>query len=536
MSNDTSNRLPRRDFLRNVTAGAIGFKPLASGLAGLMATETILAAGDISAKSETRRRDSGDQGDGTYKNPVIMAGDIADLSIVREGQDYYLIHGYYCAPGLLMWHSRDLVNWEPFKKCQARGGGGGDIARFGDRYALLGDGHGVNIRQAPNVWGPWGETLHLGNGDAWDITHLQGSDGKFYALGGSPVPYLYEIAPDGKSIVGNQKLGYDGWPYPEEWDTEGFFIEGWNTAFHNGYYYVLAAQGGTSGPATSHMCVAARSKSPTGPWENSPYNPIIHTYTKDDPFWSKGQGTLIDTPEGEWYILYHAYLKGARNLGRQVCLEPVEWTKDGWFRVPKNIISGQPIPKPKGGEGVPHGFKLSDDFRGPELDIKWGFPAASAEGRYRFVKDGMALKAYGEGISTAVPLVMPVTHRAFEFVAEMSVPPGVEGGAGIYASSKANAMISVKDGQVRGQSLISTTRVPSPVTGERIFFRVVFINDNVRLFFGPDGAKWTKLETVFDVSGFHRNVFGGVESVQPGLYASGNGEIILHSFQLRGLV
>jgi xylan 1,4-beta-xylosidase len=518
-----------------MAAGAVGSKPVLASLAAALPSAGPKVATDPS-DLRLEIQSCGDLGNGYYKNPVIMAGDIADVSVIRVERDYYLIHGYYCAPGLLMWHSRDLVNWEPFRKCQSQGGGGGDLARRGDGYVLLGGGaRGPNIRFAPNVWGPWSEPVALGDGDAFDITHMQGADGTFYALGGSPVPYLYQLAPDGRSVARTSKLGYAGWPFPEEWDTEGFYLEGWNTAYHDGYYYLLAAQGGTSGPATSHMCVAARSRNPTGPWENSPYNPIVHTYSKDESFWSKGQGTLIDTPEGEWYILYHAYLRNARNLGRQICLEPIEWTSDGWFRIPKGIRCEQPIRKPKGGQAVPHGFKLLDDFKSPVLDLKWGFAARSAEGRYRLVADGLALKAFGAGIDDAVPMVMPVTHRAYEFVAEMTVPKGAEGGATVYCSPKASASISLRDGRVRGKSLIAQTQFPPAYPGERLFFRVVFQDDLVRLYFGPDGVKWHKLETVFDLSGFTRNTFGGVVAVRPGLYACGTGEVICHSFRLKGL-
>ncbi len=50
---------------------------------------------------------------GHYTNP-ILAGDFPDPSIFRDGDDYYMTHSsfeYY--PGLLIWHSTDLVNWTP---------------------------------------------------------------------------------------------------------------------------------------------------------------------------------------------------------------------------------------------------------------------------------------------------------------------------------------------------------------------------------------------------------------------------------------
>ena len=69
-----------------------------------------------------------DLGDGTYLNP-IMAGDHPDPSILKDGDDYYMTFSSFDAyPGLVIWHSRDLVNWEPMyrngKKIGRQGTGG----------------------------------------------------------------------------------------------------------------------------------------------------------------------------------------------------------------------------------------------------------------------------------------------------------------------------------------------------------------------------------------------------------------------------
>ena len=52
-----------------------------------------------------------DQGDGTYRNPVLFA-DYSDPDVIRVGEDYYLVaSSFNCVPGLPLLHSRDLVNW-----------------------------------------------------------------------------------------------------------------------------------------------------------------------------------------------------------------------------------------------------------------------------------------------------------------------------------------------------------------------------------------------------------------------------------------
>ena len=54
-----------------------------------------------------------DLGNGMYQNP-IMGGDYPDPSVLRVGDDFYMTHSSFeYSPGLLIWHSKDLVNWEP---------------------------------------------------------------------------------------------------------------------------------------------------------------------------------------------------------------------------------------------------------------------------------------------------------------------------------------------------------------------------------------------------------------------------------------
>ena len=167
---------------------------------------------------------------------------------------------------------------------------------------------------------------------------------------------------------------YDGWKYPTDWVVEGFSLESPKLMHRGDYFYLVCAEGGTYGPPTSHMATVARSKSIHGPWENSPFNPLIHTYSATEPWWSRGHGTLVEGPAGDWWFVYHAYGNGFRTLGRQVLLEPITWTPGGW---PKALggDAGKPMLKPRGGQAGLHGFQLSDDFTENRLGLQWAFAA-----------------------------------------------------------------------------------------------------------------------------------------------------------------
>ncbi len=61
-----------------------------------------------------------DQGDVTYLNPII-AGDHPDPTVLKDGKDYYLTYSsFYSYPGLVIWHSTDLVNWRPLAPALSR--------------------------------------------------------------------------------------------------------------------------------------------------------------------------------------------------------------------------------------------------------------------------------------------------------------------------------------------------------------------------------------------------------------------------------
>ncbi|MCP5110350.1 MAG: glycosyl hydrolase 43 family protein, partial [bacterium] len=53
----------------------------------------------------------GDQGDGTYKNPILNA-DYPDVDIEQLGDTYYMITStIHYAPGMTLLESKDMVNW-----------------------------------------------------------------------------------------------------------------------------------------------------------------------------------------------------------------------------------------------------------------------------------------------------------------------------------------------------------------------------------------------------------------------------------------
>ncbi len=223
-----------------------------------------------------------DLGDGTFQNP-ILAGDYADPSVLKEGDDYYLVHSSFLnTPGLLVWHSRDLVNWQPLGPALRQPVGSvwaPDLCKHEGRYyiyfpALAGN-HLTNlVVHAESPRGPWSDPIDLKIGNI-DPGHAVDENGKRYLF--MSAGYRVPLSADGLSVTGPEEKVYDGWQYPEEWDVETFAQEGPKILRRGDYYYMVLAEGDTAGPATSHMVIMARSRSLDGPWENSPHNPVVRT-------------------------------------------------------------------------------------------------------------------------------------------------------------------------------------------------------------------------------------------------------------------
>ena len=214
---------------------------------------------------------------------VIFEGDYPDPTIMRDGKDYYMTHStfeYY--PGLLIWHSTDLVNWTPITRALTKHTGSvfaPELIKHNGRFYIYYPANGTNyVIWADRIEGPWSEPYDL-KVTGIDPGHITDRDGTRYLfLNNGEVVQLSE---DGLQTIGDKKKVYDGWIYPGEWKTEGkdMYLESPKLIYKDGYYYMASAEGGTAGPATSHMIVLARSKSIFGPWENSPYNPLVHTYS-----------------------------------------------------------------------------------------------------------------------------------------------------------------------------------------------------------------------------------------------------------------
>lgn len=510
---------------------------------GLLLCASLATAADWKRGIEHQR--IADQGNGTFLNPVL-AGDHPDPSVLKDGQDYYLtLSSFDAYPGLPIWHSRDLVNWQPLGHAITQNVGAiwaPDLIKHGKRYyiyfpARRGDqGERSNfVVWADDIKGPWSKPIDIGLGKYIDPGHAVGEDGKRYLFlsGGDYV----QLSDDGLKVVGTPKHVYDGWKYPESWDVEGYAQEGPKITRHNGWYYMTTAVGGTAGPPTGHMVITARSRSIHGPWQNAPNNPITRTKSADEPWWSRGHATLVEGTDQRWWMLYHGYEHGFWTLGRQALLDPIEWTPDGWF-VAKGGDLGTPLKKPSG-QALPHGLALSDDFRAATLGPQWSFfnPAADEAKRLQVGDGVLRLQGKGSAPRDASPLTVIATDQAYQFEVQMTVAPGGQGGALLFYSDKLYAgvgsngenFVMHRYGEERPAKLAPSSK------GGALWLRVTNNRHIVTIHTSTDGTSWTKYPVQMEVSGYHHNVAGKFLALKPALYAAGQGQVEFRNFRYRAL-
>jgi xylan 1,4-beta-xylosidase len=303
------------------------------------------------------------------------------------------------------------------------------------------------------------------------------------------------------------------------------------------WFYLVSAVGGTAGPVTSHMVTVARSRSVHGPWEHCPHNPIVHTGSAAEPWWSRGHASVVEGPAGDWWMVYHGYENGYRTLGRQTLLEPIEWTRDGWFRARGGKLD-QPLRKPRGGQAVAAGMPLSDPFTGDTLGLQWSFFAAAAQEnqRLRHTPEGLVMQGKGTALADCSPLTCLVGDRHYEASVVLDIEGDAIGGLALFYDQRAFAGVGFSRTQMLthhyGQE---HAWMREPVQARTVHLKLSCRDQVASFQYSLDGQAWKRHPWQREVSGFHHNAFGGFLSLKIALFSAGRGEVRLRDFVYRGL-
>ena len=445
----------------------------------------------------------------TFTNPIIP-GRFADPSVIKVKDDYYMTHSMGGTPSLLIWHSRDLVHWKPIAHAANDYYGSPwapDLVFHKGKYYLyttwVGNAFGGKrsfenaVMVADRPEGPWSKPKLLGVQGLIDPGHVVDEQGNrwLYFNKGQAI----QLDESGTKTIGEIMQVYDGWPYPDDWVVECFCLESPKLFYRKGYYYLISAQGGTAGPATSHMAVVARSKCVLGPWENAPDNPLIHTQSKNERWWSQGHATLIDAGADNWVAIYHAYENGYRPLGRQTLMLPVEWTTDGWPKVAEGMSAEKLLPASLPLSSSVFTTDWQDDFTSAKPHWRWRtLNPFRLDSLLQF--GGGKIVAAAKGSSAAegnLLATFPFDHH-FEVSVQLTVEKGAHSGLFFYTDNNPVGY-ALQDGQLQ---YLSGSNARSTITWQdnTVWLKMRYDNNDLIYYYSANGRQWTKLPNSADAA------------------------------------
>ncbi|MGA9121121.1 MAG: family 43 glycosylhydrolase, partial [Bacteroidota bacterium] len=260
------------------------------------------------------------------------------------------------------------------------------------------------IVTAKNPAGPWSQPVWLPQVSGIDPSLFFDDDGKAYLLYNSVAPDntpLYEghrtirmrgFDTDRLRVMDDERILVNG---GTDIKQKPVWIEGPHVFRVNGYYYLIAAEGGT---AENHSEVVFRSRLIEGPYLPYDDNPILTqrdlSPDRTDPVTCTGHADFVETPEGGWWAVflgcqpYPPYAGNYYNTGRETFLAPVRW-KDGWptilphgQRVPRRHPYPLPSTRETGELSYGGNIAYTDDFDATSLDLNWEFLRAPLERWY----------------------------------------------------------------------------------------------------------------------------------------------------------
>ncbi len=278
-----------------------------------------------------------------FKNPVI-SGMYPDPSICRVGDDFYLVNSTFSYfPGVPLFHSKDLVNWEQISNVLDREsqlplastnfwlGIYAPTIRYNDGTFYMvttnvgvGDKSGNFYVTTTDINKPWSEPIFLKQGGIDPSFYFE--DGKCY-FSSNPEDgiWLCEI---------NPKTGEQLTPSVRIWNgTGGRYPEGAHIYKKDDFYYLVISEGGTE---FGHQLTIARSKNIYGPYQSNPANPILTHFNQigqSNPIQGVGHADFVQAKDGSYWLVclgFRTYGSNHHFLGRETFLAPISWPENAW--------------------------------------------------------------------------------------------------------------------------------------------------------------------------------------------------------------
>ena len=510
-----------------------------------------------------------------FYNPILQ-GCYPDPSITRKGDDYYLVCSSFAMfPGVPIFHSKDLVNWQQIGhvldrtsqlKVENCGISAGVYApqiiynpnneTFYMITTQFSGGFGNIVVKTKDPFQGWSDPVKL-DFNGIDPSLFFDDDGKAYVIhndapdkgkelyNGHRVIKIweYDVATD-KIIPGTNLIIVDG---GVDLSQKPIWIEAPHIYKKNGLYYLMCAEGGTGG---WHSEVIFVSNNPKGPYKPAPNNPILtqRYFSKDRTNkvdWA-GHADLVKVSEDKYYGVFLAIRPNQKdrvNIGRETFILPVDWTgefpvfENGLIplspklKMPKGVIENK-----TGKEGFfPNGnFTFTENFASEKLDYRWIGLRGPRENFISVTKKGLQITPFITNIKEVKPtstLFLRQQHNNFSFTTTIDYKPASEKDlAGIVClqserfnyvfgiTKKADAFYLVLQRTEKGQStVISSTLIDinSPIR-----LQVKAEGENYNFNYSTNGTDFVNLGGPVSGDILSTNVAGGFTGCLIGLYAT----------------
>jgi xylan 1,4-beta-xylosidase len=406
--------------------------------------------------------------DDYFYNP-ILPGWNSDPSICSNGKDYFMVTSTFVYfPGVPIFHSLDLVNWEQIGfildrpsqlKLEGQRTSQGIFAPAisynpkNETYYMITTniGGGNFYVKTKDPFSSWSDPIWVPDVHGIDPSFFFDDDGKTYILNndepGGKVKYdghrairIREFDLETNKVTSSEKILLDGGVRPEE---KPIWIEGPHMYKIKGSYYLMAAEGGT-GPM--HSEVILKGNSPMGNFTPWPSNPILTqrhlANDRQEPITCAGHADLIqDNQTGEWWSVFLACRpldNRFENLGRETFLMPVKWSKDGFPYMTQGDDLIPMIVQKKGTtrkSNVTFGnFEIKDEFDSSCLGLDWFTLRSPAKELYSLSdrKGYLTLKCADVGSSdkqTPAFIARRIQHHNFECETKIQFIPQNESDA-----------------------------------------------------------------------------------------------------------
>lgn len=489
------------------------------------------------------------------RNPILR-GFNPDPSIVRVGEDYYIATSTFeWFPGVQIHHSRDLRNWRllsrPLQRpsqlnmmgdpdgcgvwapCLTHADGRfwlifTDVKRYG--RTTVGGASGASLRDFHNylttceaIDGAWSDPVHL-NSSGFDPSLFHDDDGRKWLVnqlwdhrpGRNRFAgiVLQEFSVAEQRLVGERKVIFEGTPIG--------LTEAPHLYKRDGWYYLITAEGGTG---WGHAATLARSRAIDGPYELHPDTYLITARDRPHaPLQRAGHGDLVETADGETYIVYLCGRplpgRGRCVLGRETAIQKLTWGADGWPRTLDG--SGDPTLDTPGAGLTDHAWPAApvrEDFDADMLpiDFQW-LRTPYPETIFSLAARPGFLRLHGrESLGSLFTQALVARRQQAHCFSAATVldfePAHFQQAAGLvcyYNGSKLHYLHVTHDAEDGKHLRVMTCSpdspqtdsftAPTPLAAGPVELRVEVDFERLRFGYRQDGGAWRWLPEVFDAS------------------------------------